>query len=447
VFLTSEAFGALNGKAHLPDWNTTTVLMISYEWDVIRGGPEALAGLRLAARLRESGARVHALTAIGAEQSGGADRVAVVRAKPYARTRLGRAWQMIRSGVPEPQGMWVRNAVQRGRRVLSSLPGNTVIYSRAMPGSSNIVAWHLARSTGLPWVAHFSDEWPAVQLVSNGRLLLAPYKAPLFHVWRRRIFTDAGALTFTNPRQARAVLGSMTERFLSKAFVVTHLPTDSHRRSRPQQSELFHIVHTGNLNPPGHSSEALIRGLRLFLDRVPQARNKVRLTQAGWSNGDLPGWTRRCGLDDVVRVVGRLTGPELIELMDNASLLVGFDYSRPDSATLLSKLPDYVNSRRPILVITAPTSAMGHLFREDGVGLTAHYDSPEEVAEQVSRVFDAWQRGEFQAFLPTATAIESFTDRSVLAELAAAFSVARTATRAINQDSHRLALLGHESSR
>ncbi len=132
--------------------------------------------------------------------------------------------------------------------------------------------------------------------------------------------------------------------------------------------------------------------------------------------------------------------------MDRASLLVGFDYSRPDSATLLSKLPDYVNSGRPILVITAPTSAMGHLFREDGVGLTAHYDSPEEVADHISRVFDAWQRGEFQAFLPTATAIESFTDRNVLAELAAAFSVARTATRAINQDSHRLALLGHESS-
>jgi hypothetical protein len=449
VFLTSEAFQALEGGHLSPsDWHRTTALLISYEWDLREGGPEALAGLRLVARLRDAGARLHVLTAVGTEQQVESTyQVTVVPPIPVARSRLGRACQMIRSGIPEPHCLWVQSAVQAGLRVLSSLPASTVIYSRAMPAASNIVAWHLARRTHRPWVAHFSDEWPPVPLLSYRTAWFAPYKVPLFKLWRWRILRDAGALTFTNPRQAKVVLQSAAGRFMSKAFVVTHLPSTSERRNRPQQDNLFHIVHTGNLNPPDHSSAALLQGLRLFLDRTPRARNRVRLTQAGWSNGDFPEWTKRCGLDGVVRLVGRVTQAEVVELIDSASLLVGFDYSRPDSSTLLSKLPDYVGSGRPILVIAAPTSAMGHLFSVDGVGLTAHYDSPEEVADCFRRVFDAWEQRRFTAFLPEATAIESFSDRRVLAELAGAFAVARRATRVIGEDSSRLAVLGEEPSR
>ena len=89
---------------------------------------------------------------------------------------------------------------------------------------------------------------------------------------------------------------------------------------------------------------------------------------------------------------------------------------------------------------------MGHLFSVDGVGLTAHYDSPEEVADCFGRVSTPRGQRRFTAFLPEATAIESFSDRRVLAELAGAFAVARRANCATGEDSSRLALLGEEAS-
>jgi hypothetical protein len=184
----------------------------------------------------------------------------------------------------------------------------------------------------------------------------------------------------------------------------------------------------------------------MFLDRTPAARGKVRFTQAGWSNGDVPEWTKRCDLDDVVRMVGRLPQADVAQLMDDASLLVGFDYTRSDSATLLSKLPDYISARRPILVITAPGSAMGHLFSEDSVGLTAHYESPTEVAQCLSSVFAAWQ-SRSDSLLAHDSAVASFSDRRVLAELAVAFSVARRARHATSEKSRPLAHMGEEPLR
>jgi hypothetical protein len=88
---------------------------------------------------------------------------------------------------------------------------------------------------------------------------------------------------------------------------------------------------------------------------------------------------------------------------------------------------------------------MGRLFREDGVGLTAHYDSPTEVADCLSSVFAAWQRRS-ESFLAHDSAVASFGERRVLAELAAACTVAKRAWYATHEKSQHLAHLGEETS-
>jgi hypothetical protein len=427
--LTSDAFRGISSRQlETWTWSSTSVLLVSWGWDPSRDGAETFASRRLAAALLEAGARVSVLATNRADQelASGAYNVTVVPTAPFATSRLGLACQMIRTTVPEAEGNWVAGAVQAGRRVLRELPAETIIYGRAMPGASNIVAWHLARATGHPWVAHFSDEWPCEQVLSNGRKWIAPYKWPLFGLWRRRILRDAGALTFTNPDQASAVLTRDAERYRAKSFIATHLGSDA-CPAGPPPADRFHIVHTGNFYPPGHSSGPLMQGLRLFLQQFPSARPQCQFTQAGWSNGDMAAWAARCDLGDVVRFAGRLPQAELAVLIGSASLLVGVDYARPNSATLLSKLPDYVSARRPILVITAPTSTMGRLFREDGVGMTAHYDSPDEVAASIRAAFEAWKGQRLGTLLPAPAAVESFSRRRVLTELSGAFLTARRA--------------------
>ena len=429
MFLMSGAFRALK-RQELDAWNwrSASVLFVCYGWDPGRDGAETLAGRRLVTAMLEAGARVNVLATNRADDEvadNGAYSVTVVPTSPFPSHKVGRAFEMMRSRIPECEGNWVDAAIDAGRRALASMPSNTVIYGRAMPGSSNIVAWHLARLTGTPWVAHFSDEWPSPQVLSNRRRWYAPYKWPLFELWRRRILRDSGALTFTNPHQAKTFLKPHRTRDVAKSFVVTHLGSEGSMRRHPPQFDHFNIVHTGNFYPPGHSSATLIQGVQKFLERTPAARAHTQFIQAGWGNGDMPEWTTRCGLEDVVRFAGRLPQSEVVGLLDSASLLVGVDYARPESSTLLSKLPDYINAKRPILVITAASSAMGRLFNEDAVGLTAHYDSPDEVAERIRMVFDAWQERRLDRFLPRAAAVESFARRRVLAELAGAFVVAR----------------------
>jgi glycosyltransferase involved in cell wall biosynthesis len=435
VFLTSEARRLL-GDAPLRrfPWDGTSILYVSHGWDPARDGAQSITGRRLVRTLLHAGARVRVLAARQADAELEHDRYAVSVVPGPAATsgRLARATRMLRTGVPEDPGAWVADAVAAGKRLATSLPADTVIYGRASPGSSNIAAWHLARATGFPWVAHFSDEWPPASVMRGTRKWLAPYKWPLFAMWRQRILRDAGALTFSNPRQAREILGAQAERYAGKAFVVAHLPTELGRRPGPPQYETFNIVHAGNFYS-GQSPAALLEGLRIFLERTPGVRSRVRLTQAGWCSGAFESLTDQHGLRDVVDLPGRLPERELLARLDGASLLVAVDYCRPDSTTVLSKLPDYLNARRPILAITAPTSSLGCLFNEDGAGLTAHYAAPQEVAERIGRIFAAWERRSLDAFLPQPAATASYDWREILAELAGAFLVARRSSTAVSR--------------
>jgi hypothetical protein len=425
MFLMSDAFRRRRPWRHC-EWGASTVLCVAHDWDPERNTAESLASRRLVSALLDAGARVHVLTSARPGRELQHDRlgVTVVPPRGFPSNRAHRAIRMIRTSIPEAEGAWVPAAAAAGIALARSFTGDTLIYSRANPGVSNIAAWHIARGVQAPWVAHFSDEWPARHVLSNGRRWLAPYKAPLFQLWRQRIVRDAGALTFTNPFQAEEVVGAGA-RHRGKVFVVPHLSSQHSRRERPPQYDLFHLVHTGNFYPNQHTSAALIQGLARFLARTPSARACTRFTQAGWANGDLQEWTARCALGDVVHLAGRLDQPGVIELVDSGTVLIAVDYARPDSRTVLSKIPDYIDARRPMLAITAPASALSRLFCDDGAGLTADYRSPEEVADRIATLFEAWRARRLAPWLPKPAAIESFTPARALAELGAAFEVAR----------------------
>jgi glycosyltransferase involved in cell wall biosynthesis len=440
MFLSSDALRALDAhERQVWDWTTKTVLYVSWDWGP-GGTAEALAGHRLVAALLDAGARVHVLAGPNgrdAEPSlAGRDpaRYAVtsVGHPEVADNRIVRTWQMLQRGIPEPAGLWVADAVRAGLTILRDLPGDTIVYGRAMPASSNIVAWRLAMATGRAWVAHFSDPWPPVEIASTGLRRLAAYKLPLFRLWRRRLL-EADALTFINPAQAHDVLGENEAAHIDRSFVVTHLSSCPDRAAKPQPAGTFHIVHSGNFYlMREHNAATLMRGLHLFLERQPAARHRVRFTQAGWAPGDMPEWVARLGLADVVTDIGRQSQDGVLELLDDANLLVAVDYAAERSTTLVSKFPDYVAARRPILVLTHAESAMGRLCNRDGAGLTANPLSAEEVAARIESVYTAWDAGQVDRFLPAPLAVSSFSRDRVLSELAGAFTVAarRAAARA-----------------
>ncbi len=254
MFLTSTAFAqwAASGQPAF-SWPGVNVLFVSHDWNPACDGAEALAGRRLVHCLIDAGARVHVLAAARADDEFEHPRyrVTVVAPGTFPVNKAARALQMVRSTVPESAGQWVPAAVDAGLHILRALPADTVIYGRAAPGVSNIVAWHIARTLERPFVAHFSDAWPSFHLLSYRHRWLAPYKLPLFALWRGRIVRDAAALTFTNPAEAAEVTRGNTTGVVRKTFVAAHLPSAAARPVRAPRFESFPPRSRRQLLPAG----------------------------------------------------------------------------------------------------------------------------------------------------------------------------------------------------
>ena len=226
MFLTSEGVARV-GRAAVSrwDWRATTILLISYDWDPARGGgAESLAGRRLVAALLGAGARVHVLTAGGVNQELRCPNydATVIRPRRFPRTRSA---ELCRYSV---RNFRVGRAVGIQRR-RCGCPRAGIASAR----HGYLRARH-ARLIEHRGVAPRPTDWTVVGRSFQRRLAsrpgprerrkwFAPSKWPLFQFWRRRILADAGALTFTNPHQAAAVVGAGGERHLAKSFVVSHL--------------------------------------------------------------------------------------------------------------------------------------------------------------------------------------------------------------------------------
>jgi hypothetical protein len=89
--------------------------------------------------------------------------------------------------VPEVFLLWLFSSVPEGKRWLAK-NGPAIIYSRATKNVSNIAAWFLHRSTGMPWVAHCSDPWVGDPLNGLQRWIARQLEG--------RVFRDIGGLLF-----------------------------------------------------------------------------------------------------------------------------------------------------------------------------------------------------------------------------------------------------------
>ncbi|GIW56725.1 MAG: hypothetical protein KatS3mg082_3129 [Nitrospiraceae bacterium] len=215
-------------------------------------------------------------------------------------------------------------------------------------------------------------------------------------------------------------------------------------RRRPRRNVVFdpsdgrlHLTSVGRGGPDlVPALTALLRGLRLVIERSPDISARVRVhfvgtTYAVNSRGAGPyqvlPLARRMGVDGWVH-----EHPQRIPYLDALQIML-------DSHALLalgseegyytaSKIFPYVLSRRPVLAVFHEASSVVDILRESGAGEVVTFragNSPEEKAEEIAARLERLLRLPPDYEPPTRwEAFEAYTARAMTARLAEAFEQA-----------------------
>ena len=379
------------------------VLLVSHNFPPTQGPESALVRINTLDLLRR-GWRVSVLTTTMEHFHQGIDRtmlaglpedLEVIRATSYDALltkkygRLGtlmiiilRYWLL-----PEVFFLWLLSAVPSGKRWLyDNAPA--IIYSRATKHVSNVAGWFLKRSTGLPWVAHFSDPWHATKVLN-------PFQAAIAEWFERRIFRDADAIVIVNDRLT-SEFAAIHPGCETKIHVIPHgyEPLEQVPAASADVGQRpMHVIHAGSFYPGLREPDELFRGLGLLNKRLP-LKGLLQLTCVGADTTRYQSLADAEGIAEVVSLRESIPFTECQEMVASSDLMLVLDSPNSGGIYLPTKLIEYLPYHKPVLGLAEPDSAVHRVLQHCDLHF-ADQNNPQDIADVFERLVKQWQAGEW----------------------------------------------------
>jgi glycosyltransferase involved in cell wall biosynthesis len=258
---------------------------------------------------------------------------------------------------PDAQRLWKPFAIQEGKRLLRQIP-HAAIVATAPPYSTFLVGAALSRSSGLPLVLDYRDEWDlSSAYLENQRP--DPLSRAIQQRMQHGVVRTARALVATTPGSAQA-LQRVCRGARSNARV-TWIPNGYDPEDFPATLEPppdhgpYRLIYVGTLWALT-SPVPLVEAVRLLGQRQPATAANLELVFAG----------RRLGpegkaLERLQDVPSRLTEhayvdhAEAVHLLRTAHGLCALLSDLPGAGRVVpAKVFEYMAAKRPILAIGPP---------------------------------------------------------------------------------------------
>ncbi len=287
--------------------------------------------------------------------------------------------------LPEVFFLWLFCAVPAGRRWLKQ-NRPAIIYSRATKHVSNVAGWFLKRSTGLPWVAHFSDPWHAAWYLN-------PFQAGIAEWFERRIFRDADAIVIVNER-LKAEFALTHPGCEHKIHVIphgyeplSHVPPPC---ANPGKGPL-QVIHAGSFLPGLREPDQLFKGLSLLNQRLP-LKGLLVLTCVGVDTTRYAAMAAGLGLDGIVSLQESIPYQQCQDMVASSDLLLVLDSPNSGGIYLPTKLIEYLPYAKPVLGLAEQDSAVQRVLQHCDLTF-ADQNSPEAIADAFEALLKQWQAG------------------------------------------------------
>lgn len=269
---------------------------------------------------------------------------------------------------PDPQILWLPNALREGRRLLNELP-HAAILASGPPFSSFLLAARLHKLTGLPLILDYRDEWDlsTAYLEHKGNDALSCF---IQKRMQRSVVRNAAALVATTQASAAALdkvrrqsRSNATVQCIYNGYDADDFRAEPASNASPSES-IFRLVYVGTLWNLT-SAEALVAAIQQFCRETPELASHLELVVAGRS---LP--SQDALLDQLKETPCRLARQEYLAhaqavgLMRSADALCVLLADVPGAERVMpAKVFEYLATGRPILTI-APRGEVWQVLQD-----------------------------------------------------------------------------------
>ncbi|MFD6262279.1 glycosyltransferase [Micromonospora chalcea] len=288
------------------------------------------------------------------------------------RIRTGADRLLVKVGMelllPDPQLNWIRPPVRDFDRAAAGWCPDVILAS-GPPFSGFVVAATLARRFRAPWVADYRDLWS----VGNDHWVRTALRRAVDKRLERRVLrTVAACVTVSEPLadtihrtfgvRTHVVMNGIDRRPVPAESAATPVGVDA-------SAATLTLAHTGYIYPGRRDPGPLVDAIALL--GADAAR--VHVIFAGEDHGITRAAAERAGVADSVTLLGPVSPEKSWRIQADADALVLLMWNDPrDAGTMTGKIFDYLQARRPVLLLGYENGVAARLLRERGAGVVAN---------------------------------------------------------------------------
>ena len=287
---------------------------------------------------------------------------------------------------PDSQAPWIPRALAAGRELLRTQHFDAIL-STAHPASAHVVAWILAKESGLPWIADYRDPWAGNAYIKRPLL-----RALLEEFLERGMIRRASAVTTISQPIADQLRRFHRRR---EVFVVPNAYDTADWSAIPEaQPERFDLVFTGSMYGGKRSPDIMFEALSRLRAAGEPAGVDARVHFYGRNSENVGASAAAHGVSLIVRQHGMVPRAHAMRAQRNSAALLVFLNMDPATASEMgSKYLEYLGAHRHILAFGPRNSVMRTFIEERGLGWFA--SDADEAVVALRAAYEKYRAGAY----------------------------------------------------
>lgn len=264
-----------------------------------------------------------------------------------------------------------------------------VLYSRAFPLSSNLMALKLKKHYKIPWILHLSDPWADSPLFNYNDA-----EKKYHEKFEKECFESADKISFTSSHTINSYKKKYPKLSDKYIFCPNVYDDDDVVFDETSKNDKMQFLYTGSLNG-SRSVKYIAESVEIIKQQDPEILNKIEFLFAGSLDRENSTYFQN---NNDLKHIGLVSFEDVKKLQRSADVLLAIDFlfERAEDAVFFpSKILDYLITGNPILAITTQNS-MTYDVVNNRYGKCFSHNDASLIAAQISDYFEKWKENKLK---------------------------------------------------
>lgn len=288
--------------------------------------------------------------------------------------------------IPDARIAWYFTAKSAIEEIIKT-KNISAVYSSSPPYTCSLIARHVKRKYGIPWIAGFRDPWTG--FISSPKRWLLP--RIIDESMEKSVFTECDAVECAWEGIIKDALNKYPNLNKDKFH---HIPNGFDSTDFPQvelaPNDKFTITYTGSMY--GRRNPAsLFAAIEKLIQAGEVDVTKIRLRFIGRFGNEVIEMFDKASFKSNIEVISYMAHSESIgNLMMSDCLLLVVDESKESKEIVPGKVYEYIGVGKAILAIGPPDGAVGKLILQTKAGSIAHQSEINLIAKNLKSLYTKW---------------------------------------------------------